>query len=219
MLYLFTHLEVGPKSSPKCWSASALCTWERGEGVSYREEARGTADLANDIASGGKNTSPTMLGGDALDTSPVLTACGAAALAEVEAIEQAVNTLVPFLVLGRRVLVGLGRWNRVSTVLLLTRECLVLLGRLLALLAILLAILLGRLLGPLAILLLRLAVLSGNSGGQDGDGGDRELHFGGSIRELVTSHRGCSTAECTVCWFVKTLKVVGMLCFALETMG
>jgi hypothetical protein len=57
--------------------------------------------------------------------------------------------------------------------------------------------------------------LSGNSGGQDGDGGDRELHFDGSIRELVTSHRGCSTTERTVCWFVKTLKVVGMLCFAL----
>jgi hypothetical protein len=37
-------------------------------------------------------------------------------------------------------------------------------------------------LGLLAKLLLRLAVLSGNSGGQDGDGGDRELHFDESIR-------------------------------------
>jgi hypothetical protein len=150
------------------------CIWERGEGVIYREEARSSAGLANDVTGGGKNTSPTILGGDALDTCPVLTASGGAVLAEVETIEEAVNTLVPFLVLGRRVLVGLSSWSGVSTiVLLLRRECLVLLG----------------LLGLLAILLLRLAVLSGNSGGQDGDGGDRELHFDESIRELVTSHR------------------------------
>lgn len=194
---------MGPKASSKCWSATELCTCERGEGVSYRKEARSSAELANDVASGGKNTSPTILGGGALDTGPVLTASGAAVLVVVEPIEEAVNTLVPFLVLGRRVLVGLRSWSGVSTVLLLSRECLVLLGRLLGPL------------GLLAILLLRLAVLSGNSGGQDGDGGDRELHFDGSIRELVTSHRGCSTTERTVCWFVKTLKAVGMLCFAL----
>jgi hypothetical protein len=137
----------------------------------YRKEARSSAELANNVTSSGKNTSPTILGGDALDTGPVLTARGAAVLVVVETIEEAVNTLVPFLVLGRRVLVGLSSWSGVSTVLLLSRECLVLLRRLL------------EPLGLLAILLLRLAVLSGNSGGQDGDGGDREFHFDGSIRE------------------------------------
>jgi hypothetical protein len=139
------------------------CVWERGGGVTYRKEARSSAGLANEVASGSKSTSSAILGGDTLDAGPVLAASRTAVLAEVETIEEAVNTLVPFLVLGRRVLVGLSSWSGVSTVLLLRRECLVLLGGLVVLLG---------LLGLLAVLLLRLAVLSGNSGGQDGDGGD-----------------------------------------------
>jgi hypothetical protein len=96
--------------------------WERGGGVIYRKEARSSAGLANEVASGGKSTSSAILGGDTLDTGPVLATSGTAVLAEVETIEEAVNTFVPFLVLGRRVLIGLSSWSGVSTVLLLRRE-------------------------------------------------------------------------------------------------
>jgi hypothetical protein len=94
----------------------------RRRGYIYRKEARSSAGLANEVASGGKSTSSAILGGDTLDAGPVLAASGTAVLAEVETIEEAVNTLVPFLVLGRRVLIGLSSWSGVSTVLLLRRE-------------------------------------------------------------------------------------------------
>jgi hypothetical protein len=59
-----------------------------------------------------------------------LTASGTAILAIVEAIEEGVNTLVPFLILGWRVLI-LRSGSRVSSHVLLLREWLVLLTDLL----------------------------------------------------------------------------------------
>jgi hypothetical protein len=125
-------------------------------------------------------------------------------VSDVETVKELINTLVPFLVLGRRVLVLLlGRGGVSTTVLLLLgREGLVLLGLLTVLVLAL----------TLAILVLTLAVLSSHSSGEHSESGDRELHCGGSTLTISIESSKASMAERTeFIVFVGTLKCLEWL--------